>query len=87
MPAPLPTSNIVETQVINTAAEGYLKARERGVDGIVPGDALWAVLDRISRSGEASIAVKSPEDVHNFMRMAGAVTQKVAELEAIDPKG
>ena len=75
----------LESAIISAAARGYLLARSRGVEDILPGDALWEALEH--RNFGPNQIVRSEEGRNFFMRVGQEVNKQVVKLSGVDPQG
>lgn len=78
------SSHNLETAIINGVAKSCFKV-ERSGGSVFPGDVLWDVLEEYRWSPHKMI--ESQEGRQKIMDMGHAVTEKVAELKAVDPQG
>jgi hypothetical protein len=73
-----------ETAIINGVAKGCFKI-ERSGRFVFPGDVLWDVLEEYRWNPHKMVG--SQEGRQKIMDMGHAVTEKMAELKAVDPQG
>lgn len=83
MPSPKPRYDL-DNATIHGLARGFAKAGPKGMDPILHGEGLWDVWQE-----QSQFPLKSLDDSERlvFQAMRVAVTQKVMELNLIDPKG